>query len=185
MILIRILIISISINSICFSLGKEPPLFKTWDFSAGIGSQMSGIKPEDFVRSNYSPLLSISGAKWINTIFALQLGIKGVYFNAISDNDKHYYSFIYSEVIINTNSLINKFDSNRIWNLNIHGGPGFFYNFYYGKPNLCGNLGIQNSIRINHKLEVYLDISSIVGFDIYQGDEDILPGLLLGLTFNL
>lgn len=156
-----------------------------WLISGGFGAQMSGIKSQDFIRSNYTPLINISAGKWFRPTIALQLGYKGVYFNTISDDKKHYYSFLYIELMINANSLINKQNLNRIWNLNIHGGPGLFYNFFYSKPNLCGNLGIQNCFRINNKLHIFIDIASIVGWDIYQGDKDILPGIMLGLTYLL
>lgn len=41
---------------------------------------------------------------------ALQIGYKGYYFNAISDNDKHYYNFLYGEVLFN---IIELFDNSR------------------------------------------------------------------------
>jgi len=185
MITLRLVTISLMINSFCLSADSKFKLSKEWYFSIGMGSQMSGIKPEDFVQSNYSSLISISAGKDIDHVFGYELGMKGIYFYTISDTDKHYYSFIYLDVVINTNSLIKNYNLNRIWNLKLHGGPGFFYNFYYGKPNLCGNLGIQNSFKINQNLQVYFDINSIVGWDIYQGNEDILPGLLMGINFNL
>jgi hypothetical protein len=48
-----------------------------WQVTLGIGTQMSGIKDEDFIASNYAPLLDISVGKWFSPVLALQLGYKG------------------------------------------------------------------------------------------------------------
>ena len=154
-----------------------------WFVTADIGVQMSGIKSEDFTSSNYSPLINIHAGKWLTPSFALQIGYKGWYFNTISDSIKHYYTFIYGEVIINSNALISKNYIPKIWSLFLHVGAGYFYNNEYNRPNICANLGITNNIRIIDNLLANMDISAIVGWDIYQGDADILPGLAFGITY--
>ena len=46
---------------------------KKWFTSLDFGVQMSGIKSEDFISSNYSPLmLGIAGGKWLNDKIAIQ-----------------------------------------------------------------------------------------------------------------
>ena len=151
--------------------------------SSSFGIQMSGIKSEDFISSNYSPLLNVTAGKWFTPSLALQIGYKGFYFNTISDNQKHHYSFLYGEAVINVNSFFKKYNPKQVWRLYLHGGPGFFYNFFYSRPNICANIGVQNTFRLNSQLYANFDIAAIVGWDIYQGDKDILPGILVGLTY--
>ncbi len=156
-----------------------------WFVSSSFGYQMSGIKSEDFISSNYSPLLNVTAGKWFTPSLALQTGYKGFYFNTISDNQKHHYSFFYGEAVINVNSFFKKYKPNQIWCLYLHAGPGFFYNYFYSKPNICANLGVQNTFRLTSQLYANFDIAAIVGWDIYQGDEDILPGILVGLKYRI
>jgi hypothetical protein len=155
-----------------------------WFFSAEIGCQISGIKDEDFIKSNIAPLVSFSVGKWITPVLGSRLGYKGYYFNYIGDNEKHYFTYVYCEVVTNLNNLIKKNRINYHWNVNIHAGPGYFYNNYYQKSNVCGNIGISNSFLIKNNLDVFIDISSIIGWDIYQGDEDILPSINIGLIYT-
>lgn len=144
---------------------------------------MSGYKKVDFITSNYSPLLKIVVGNWIDQWWGLQLGYKGLWFNTISDDIQHYYTFLYPELIIKANTFFTKNNTSRIWTLILHAGPGYFYNNHYQKPNICGNIGAQNQFRINHQFSVNIDIAAIIGWDIYQGDEDILPGTSIGLSY--
>jgi hypothetical protein len=144
---------------------------------------MSGIKDEDFISSNYSPLFNITTGKWFTQQFALQIGYKGFYFNAIADEVKHHYNYFYAEAVINFNNFIDPDRENRIWNLLLHAGPGYFYNHVYRRASLHFNLGIQNTFQLSDHFHASLDIASIVGWDIYQGDEDILPGITIGLIY--
>lgn len=43
---------------------------------------------------------------------------------------------------------------------------------------------LQNSFKVikNHFLSLY--VGAIIGWDIYQGDEDILPGISLGASYE-
>lgn len=145
---------------------------------------MSGIKDEDFIPSNYSPLLNLTAGKWLGKWWGLQLGYKGLWFNTISDDIRHHYTYLYTELMVDANTLITKSNKPRFWSLVLHAGPGYFYNNHYKKSNICGNLGMQNQFRINHQLSISIDIAAIVGWDIYQGDEDILPGVSGGLVYK-
>ena len=71
---------------------KEDPRFRiknAGEYSATSERSFKRIKKEDFVGSNYSPLLNIAVGKWFAPSIALQLGYKGWYFNTISDEEKH------------------------------------------------------------------------------------------------
>ena len=158
---------------------------KKWFISSGIGAQMSGIKKVDFVSSNIAPSLMLNAGLWFTPEIALQIGYKGSYFHTISDNDKHHYSYILGEVLLNLNELIAGDNiSNDKWSVIFHPGVGYFHNKYYGRPNICANLGIINSIKVTNKFDVFIDVSAIVGWDIYQGDEDILPSINIGFIYT-
>lgn len=161
---------------------EEKP--KGWFLEINAGVQMSGIKDEDFIPSNYSPLIKIAAGNWLGRWWGLQLGYKGLWFNAISDDIRHHYTFLYPELLIDANTFLTKRDKPRFWSLILHAGPGYFYNNHYQKSNICGNIGAQNQFRINHQLSINIDIAAIVGWDIYQGDEDILPGTSIGLSYS-
>ncbi len=150
--------------------------------SLNLGVQMSGIKSEDFIRSNYSPLLSFAWQMVLSWI-SYQFGYKGWYFNTISDDIKHPYTYLYGEAIFNITDYLKKYLRSKNWNLNLHMGSGYFYNYDYDQPNICANLTISNQFQIADKLLATISISAIIGWDIYQGDEDILPGISTGITY--
>jgi hypothetical protein len=152
--------------------------------SANLGYQISGIKSEDFVSSNYSPLFNFTVGKWLSSYLALQIGSKGFYFNYIGDNIKHHYNYFYGEALINLHNIVQPKKTNKVWNLLIHAGAGYFYNYDYDKPNFCFNTGLQNNYQLSDQFQANLDISSIIGWDIYQGNLDILPGVTLGFTYS-
>lgn len=156
-----------------------------WFVSAGIGCQISGYKKEDFIGSNVSPLLNVTAGRWFTKAIALQTGYKGTYFHTISDDRKHHYIFLYVEALLNLNNLRKvQNSSSSLWSLNLHAGPGYFYNYDYDRPNFCANIGMSNGFRLTNRVQANLDISAIVGWDIYQGDEDILPGVALGVSYT-
>lgn len=158
---------------------NEKPYF----FSLNYGIQMSGIKDEDFIRTNYSPLLNITAGKWFTQQFALQIGYKGFYFNTIADKIKHYYNYFYGEVLINFSNLIYPNRLNKNWYIILHAGPGYFYNHVHRSSDLCINIGLQNNFHLTNQFQATLDLASIIGWDIYQGDEDILPGITIGVRY--
>ena len=59
----------------------------------------------------------------------------------------------------------------------------YFYNDYFNQAKLNGNLGIINNVKLTERLDIFMDVSFIVGWDIYQGDEDILPSGVLGFSY--
>jgi len=154
-----------------------------WFASLNYGFQMSGIKDEDFVSSNYTPLFILTIGKRISPLFAVQIGYKGFYFNYIEDDLKHHYNYYYIETFFNLNNAIDPGRLNKNWNLELHAGAGIFDNHLPGKMQGCINLGIQNSYFLSDRVQVNIDISSIIGWKIYQGDEDILPGITAGIIY--
>lgn len=154
-----------------------------WQVSLNFGTQMSGIKDEDFVAGNYAPLLNVSAGKWFSPALALQVGYKGWYFHQIIDDKKYNYGYYYGEAVLNVNSLFRNFDDSCIWSIYLHGGSGYFYNYTYERPNICADMGITNNIRLTKNFQANLDVSAIVGWDIYQGNEDVLPGISLGINY--
>lgn len=148
------------------------------------GVQMSGIKSEDFVSNNLSPLINVSFGSWVVPYLALQVSYKGFYFLTISDKNKHYYGFYHGELLFNINSIFpNIINNNKIQN-SFHLGSGLFYNFNYQRPNICASSGISSTFKINDYWGLNIEISSIFGWDIYQGDEDILPSIGIGLSYR-
>jgi len=155
---------------------------KTWFASSSIGIQISGIKDEDFIKSNVSLSYLFSGGVWFTPEIALQVSYKGFYFNYIGDKDKHYYDYIFGEVVLDVNEILTeKYQGN--WHIHFHPGAGIFFNKYYNRPNVCANIGITNNFRLSKHFNLFLDISVIIGWDIYQGDDDIIPSSNLGLTY--
>ena len=58
------------------------------------------------------------------------------------------------------------------------------YNVYYHRPNICAHIGVINQYEISKKISVFADISFIMGWDIYQGNDDILPSCVFGLNYS-
>jgi hypothetical protein len=151
-------------------------------FSAGM--QMSGIKKEDFIASNYSPLLTLYAGKWFTPLLALQLGCRGNYFNTISHERKRYYKYYSGEAVFNLNNIFRPQSTDMSMNVLLHVGSGYFYNYDYNRPNICAHMGISSTYSITSELKATFNACSIIGWDIYQGDEDILPGISLGLSYS-
>jgi hypothetical protein len=144
---------------------------------------MSGIKNEDFISSNYSPVYRVSLGKWINESIAIQIGYQGRYFNAIADDIKHYYNFYYTEAVFDVKNILFKKKENRTHELLFHLGPGYFYNFEYGRANIHGIIGASNNVLITKGLNLNFDISAIIGWDIYQvNPPDVLPSISIGVV---
>ena len=159
---------------------------KRWFASAAFGTQMSGIKSEDFIGHNFVPSFSFSIGTWFTPEIALQISYKGLYFNTISDDFKHHYNFFFGEVLLNINEFLNGTRLNdKRWNAIFHPGAGIFYNKHYNRPNICANLGLMNTYGISKRFDLFLDVSAVFGYDIYQGDDDILPSIGVGLTYDL
>ncbi len=144
---------------------------------------MSGIKPEDFISKNIAPAVNLGAGLWFTPEIAIQLGYKGPYFNTIADDDHHFYNYYYGSVPLNLTKMWGE-DKDKKWNLIFHPGAGLFENKYYGgRPNICADFGIINAFNIGHRINVFIDLSFIMGWDIYQGNDDILPNGTFGLSY--
>lgn len=178
------MLLNFSVNAQIDNRSEQFNSYKKWFVSSAFGVQISGIKEEDFVSKNIAPALTISSGLWFNPSIGLQFSYKGPYFHTISDDDKRPYLSIFGEVLFNLNEIVNgEMENNNNWNLIIHSGPGYFHNKYFNKVKLNGNLGIINDFKLTESVHVFVDVSFIVGWDIYQGDEDILPSGVLGISY--
>ena len=164
---------------------KTPLINENWFMSSSYGLQISGIKSEDFIKSNVTPAFAIDLGRWISKEIALQLGYKGFYFNTISDSDRRSYNFIYGNVLFNLNKIFfGRSINSEFFELILYPGAGYFYNHYYGQPNICANIGVKNNFKISNRIDFSIDISGILGWDIYQGNEDILPSINFGAIYS-
>jgi len=100
------------------------------------------------------------------------------------NNYKHYYYYLYIETVFNPITAFVSSGVNRDWNILPHIGIGIFNNNFLHKSQACLNLGIQCNYSISHNFDIILDVSSIVGWRIYQKDEDIIPGITVGITYS-
>lgn len=184
----KYLIIFLLLSSLLLSAQSDSNNFiskKQWFVTVSTGIQMSGIKDEDFIAQNIAPAFIFGSGVWFTPEIAVGFGYKGLYFNTIADNDKHRYNYYFGEVILNVNSLV-KGPNAKVgnWSLRIHPGAGLFYNVYYHRPNICAHIGAINSFVLTKKLSFFTDLSFIMGWDIYQGNDDILPSCVLGLNYS-
>ena len=146
------------------------------NFSTGI--QMSGLKNEDFVLNNYSPKIDVSAMKFINQVFGLQIGYQGYYFNTIANADIRRYTYISGSLVTRVMQRSKNFDFSLLT------GSGLFMNHYYKRPSVCADMGVvSNFVLVNQRFNS--KISAIFGWDIYQGNADILPSLTLGYTIPI
>lgn len=160
---------------------KKNSSFVSIDF----GVQMSGIKSEDFISSNYSPVYRLSSGKWLNKYIGVQVGYQGRYFNTIENSDKRFYNFYYVEGILDIKNILKMSNSkNKVHELIFHGGFGYFQNQYYENSSLYSVLGASNNFFLTNKINLKIDISAIIGWDIYQGNQDILPNSSIGLIYE-
>ena len=115
---------------------------KKWFASIDFGVQMSGIKSEDFVSSNYSNLYRLSTGKLLNKYIGIQIGYQGRYSNTIENSDKRSYNFYFVEGILNVKNILKISNAkNRVYELIFHGGFGYFQNKYYNNSTIHGVLG--------------------------------------------
>jgi len=143
-----------------------------------LGVQMSGIKDEDFVLNNYSPKIDVSAMKSITQVFGLQIGYQGYYFNTIVNLDKRMYTYISGSLVTRLMQRSKNFDFSLLT------GSGLFMNHYYNRPSICADVGVLSNFVLANQ---YLNskISAIFGWDIYQGNADILPSLTIGYTIPI
>jgi|GEM_PF-2997603 len=147
-------------------------------FNLSVGVQMSGIKNEDFVLNNYSPKIDLSVMKSITQGFGLQVGYQGYYFNTIANTDKRRYTYISGSLVTCVVQRAKKFDVSLLT------GSGLFMNHYYKRPSICADMGVVSSFVLANQ-HFNSKISAIMGWDIYQGNADILPSLTLGYSIPI
>lgn len=179
-----ILLLIFTTNIIAQEVKTQKKEKHEWFLNINYGVQMSGIKNEDFVPSNYSPVYRISIKKNFSKTLGAQIGYQGRYFRAITDDLRWTYDFIFIEGVLNFTNLVNKKNKETNYKLLFHAGPGYFYHHLYNRSDVHLNIGASNLYKIANNLELNLDLSAIAGWDIYQGDNDILPNLTLGLVYR-
>ncbi len=157
---------------------------KQLNFGSDIGCQMSGIKKEDFIKSNYSPLISFYIGKSLNKNLTLDIVYRGRYFNTIADNKKHFYDFYFLRATYDSEIFLPILNNTKRHELLFDLGFGYFINHFYNKSSTKATLGISNNILITPFIFLKFHFSAIFGYDIYQGDKDILPSLSLGLNYK-
>lgn len=156
-----------------------------WFASLDVGVQMSGIKNEDFIKSNYSPLIKLSIGKWFNKSLGVQFGYQGRHFNTIENSDRRFYNFYFVEGIFDAKNILRISNTNkRVYELLFHIGFGYFQNQYYNNSTIHGVLGVSNNFVLTNNIKLKFDIGAIVGWDIYQGNDDILPNVSLGTIYT-
>ncbi len=143
------------------------------------GVQVSGIRKEDYVPSNYTPYIQMSVGKWFVPSLALALNYQGPYFNFIGDDFRHNYLYLGADALLNLNSLFAVSNAD-LWNMNVFAGPGVLFNNFYSKTNFCLNVGVINDFKIKKDWSLKFKIAAIIGHSIYQEDIDILPNISLG-----
>ncbi len=168
-----------------FAYSQNDNKKNSWFLSIDYGVQMSGIKSEDFISSNYSPVYRLSSGKWLNKYIGVQVGYQGRYFNTIENSDKRFYNFYYVEGILDIKNILKMSNTkNKVHELIFHGGLGYFQNQYYENSSIHSVLGASNNFFLTNKINLKIDISAILGWDIYQGNQDILPNSSVGLIYR-
>ena len=178
------------------AFAQERIVSKPWFISAGIGEQHSGIRSEDYVKDNFSPIFVIEGGKFISSCFALELGIKGCWYNFISDNDRHYYASLYGNLIFDIQNAI-AYKEDRIWNTQVYLGGGLMYNAYHGLVSPLGlleypdgrlqpiiNVGMSNLFRVSPRVQLGFDVGGICGWALYQDSCDMIPSAFLRTVYS-
>lgn len=92
---------------------------------------------------------------------------------------KHKYLYVDGSVIFDIYRLIDQ-NYNKLWNLCLIGGSGYFYNYQYERPNICATIGVMGEMKLRNNLSLKCKLSNIIGWDIYQGDEDVLTSFSIG-----
>jgi len=134
------------------------------------------------MHSNISSTYNLSFGKWINNKIGYMIGYKGDYFKYIHDESRHYYNFFYSDVLLNSSIFFSKNDNKKI--PIIHFGFGYFDNKLNKNNITCGNVGLINEFILNSKINAIIDVSAIIGYNIYQNNEDILPSINFGIIYK-
>ena len=121
--------------------------------------------------------------KNLSDLVAVHIGYKGYYFSYIEDSLKHYYTYLFAGLNVNMIKLFFRVPSIGNWSVGVTSGIGYLKNNLPDKHSICANMGLVNSFALSKSFTVTAEISSIIGWDIYQGNWDILPGISLGVAY--
>jgi hypothetical protein len=149
-------------------------------FDAFIGTQVSGIRSEDYVTSNFAPYFQVSVGKILSDKFSVNINFQGPYFNFIGDDYKHNYQFLGSDLLLDLFKAFNKSYCGN-WNLYLFAGPGLLFNNYINKTNFCISGGLITEYRYK-TIGFKFKVSAIAGFKIYQHDRDALTNTSIGIS---
>lgn len=179
-----LLVLILCLHTNLFGQSHSEKNISTVYINSGIGVQMSGYKKVDFVKSNYSPVIDIAIGNWFAPSLSVQFGYNGYYFNTISNSDKRKYSYIFGKVIFNINELFSQGNKKNL-SIYLHLGSGYFMNYYYQRPNICASLDLSLNFPISKRITLNYQVSSIMGWDIYQGNKDVLLSSKFSLFYQL
>ena len=169
---------------------------KPWFVSVCLGEQHSGIRKEDYVSDNFSPLIAIEGGKFVTPYLAISAGYKGMYYKFISDDDKHNYAFFYADLVLDIHNCFG-YKEDRIWNAQVYAGGGLMFNKYQYMPTPNGNvyfedgrtmpainIGISNLFKVSRNLQLGVDVGGIAGWALFQCDEDMIPSAFARAVYS-
>lgn len=180
-----IVIVSIFILSLCSSKQLNAQTLEKIDKHSFFidlygGTQVSGIRKMDYIASNFAPYFQVGIGKWIVPCLALSINYDGPYFHLLGHKDKHYYHYINGELIANFSNFL-KIDS-KYFNLYGIVGSGLFINKFKNQNNICAVLGLVNEFILNEGWSIKIKSTTIMGWDIYQGDEDAVTNYSIGVS---
>lgn len=146
-----------------------------------LGTQMSGIRKEDYILKNLVPYIQVEIGRRFSSVISAELFYQGASFKYISDNYTHKYLYLGSNGLINLRPLLLK---NRMedWKFNIILGLGFFENYFYNRSQLAFNVGFSIEKNLDSKNSINLKLGRIVSRKIYQPDLDALQTASIGYT---
>lgn len=145
------------------------------EFQVTNGIQLSGMKPEDFTKGNFTYYNNISIEKEIASNYGIHVGLIGYRFSTIADYIRQNYIYVNAGIFY-------KFGSR----FRIEAGSGILNNSTYNTATVCLNYTLQFMIFETKFIDFYISQGAIGGFRIYQTppiEKDILPNL--GLTFSV
>jgi len=148
----------------------------------GVGPQVSGIRKEDYVYSNVSPKLRLVYGKRVNEKFDVALGFEGMYFKMILNQDKRYYN--YWNLLLSQEIYAIELGAEKKIKFKLSTGGGLLNNIYFNQLGFVGEIGVNLEIVSFNNNRIVIYPNSIMGWDLYQGDNDIINGILLGYSIE-
>lgn len=139
------------------------------------GIQLSGMKPEDFTRNNFTYFNSLSIEKDITSKFQIYGGVTGYSFSTIRD------------FVIQKYSYFNVGLGYKVGpKFRLKAGSGILTNYTYNTATICLNYSMLFRIIESKYVDFYLTQGAIMGFGMYQTppiEKDILPNF--GFTLSM